>query len=134
MTEPERLQRRLDSLRVPPLVEEVAIDGSRKPVEQLEGADRPIRGQELTCPAANFVVGIGLMALDIGNKVRRLFAAIVDGKGADVLDIGARGVRRRMFETNGALEAKIPRAWKTLRSRRDCQKRLERNAGSRALG
>jgi hypothetical protein len=72
MAEPERLHRRLDALRFPPSVEEAALDALGEPDEKLDRADRPIRGQEFTSPAANLVPRIGLMAFDAVGEVRYL--------------------------------------------------------------
>ena len=81
MAEPERLHRRLDSLRFPPPVAEAVMDALRQPCEKLESADRPAWGQELPSPAANLVDRIGLMAFDIMGEVPQLTDAIVDGEG-----------------------------------------------------
>ena len=81
MTQPKRLDRPLNSLRLPSPVSEASLDALREPSEELESADRPRRRQELLSPITDFVAGIGLMPLDIVGKVWLLIGAIVDRQG-----------------------------------------------------
>src|SRR5580692_8670527 len=111
MTQPKRLDRPLNSLRLPSPVSEASLDALREPSEELESADRPRRRQELLSPITDFVAGIGLMPLDIVGKVWLLIGAIVDRQGlGGGSSIEFSGLRRQKLKTDDALEPHLFRA------------------------
>jgi len=118
MAEPQRFERFLDALGLPPPVEEAAMNGLGEANEEFERADRAAAVQELAGPLPDLVIRIGMMALDAVGEIGQLVGAVVDGKRAGgLLQIDSDGVGRCAFDADDALEAQLGRAPVELRDR-----------------
>ena len=87
----ERLERRLHPLGLATTVEEAVVDAFGQTLEEFEGRDLAVRGQEPARPLGDRVVGPAIGTMDAMGKVGPLLG-VVDGKeGRGIVEIGMSG-------------------------------------------